>query len=474
VNDILLGIDLGTTRLKVSAFSLDGNLHHQSAKRHREHRDDLGAWQAPDDWWLDTAELVRTTVAAAAPCRVAGLSLSGRAGAGIFADAAGSVLVPPWTDARHRTWQRRLREHPAAGAVAPYATALAAKYLWVREQNPELASRIRHAFHAKDFLLYRLTGAHLTDWSSGPDGPHWPLSMLEAFDVDPTLLPAPALPWQLAGHLTTDAAAALGLPAATPVAVGAHDGICANVGVGAARPGDCAITLGTHAVVRQVTASHVAGGNRFYGLPPDRHVIGGNALMGGRAADWFLDLLGIGEAERESAFARMDDAAAALPVGADGVRFLPFLGGQVAPRVRPRARAAFAGLGLQHGAAHAYRAVLEGTAFAVREIFDQVSGWCGEPRRVRITGSGARSPVWRDILAGVLERPIEYSDAAVEGRGAAIFLAVALGMHPDYDTAADAMVPVLGVAEPDSSQADAYRTALADWRRVDGLGLGAG
>lgn len=469
MNDILLGIDLGTTRLKVSAFSLDGTLHHQSAKRHRERRDALGAWQSPDAWWSDTVELVRRSVAAVGPCRVAGISLSGRGGAGIFTDAAGQVLVPPWSDARHRVWQKRLREHPAAPAGAPYATALAAKYLWVREHDPERALRIRHAFHAKDFLLYRLTGAHLTDWSSGPDGPHWPTALLEAFDVPVTLLPQPALPWQLVGTLAKGAAAELSLPAHTPVAVGAHDGICANVGAGATRPGDCAITLGTHAVVRQIVAQSIPGANRFYGLPPDRHVIGGNGLMGGRAADWYLDLLGIGEAEREAAFARMDGMAAAVPVGAEGVRFLPFLDGQVAPRMRPRARAAFAGFDIQHGAAHGYRAVLEGTAFAVREIFDQVTGWCGEPRRVRLTGSGARSALWRDILAGVLDRPVEYSDAAVEGRGAVIFLAVALGLHADYDRAADVMVPVLGAVKPRPEHLDAYRAALADWRRVDAL-----
>jgi gluconokinase len=472
VKAILLGIDLGTTRLKVSAFSPDGTLHQQCAKRHREHPDAEGAWQDPEAWWVDTAELVRAVVDGLRPCRVLGISLSGRGGAGIFTDAAGVVLVPPWSDARHRVWQRRLREHAAGTQAPPYATALAAKYLWIREHDRDLAGRIRQALHAKDFLLQRLTGVHLTDWSSGPDGPHWPAALLEAFDIGPELLPAPALPWQLAGTLTDAAARALGLPRATPVAVGAHDGICANVGAGASRPGDFAITLGTHAVVRAVAPGPIAGANRFYGLPPDRHVYGGNGLMGGRAADWFLDLLGVGETDREAAFARMDTAAGLLPPGADGVRFLPFLDGQAAPRQRAQARAVFAGLGIRHGSAHSYRAVLEGTAFAVSEIFAQVAGWCGEPRRLRLTGSGAKSALWRDILAGVLGRPLEFSDHAVEGRGAAIFLAVALGLHSDYDQAADAMVPVLGVAEAPPDVVDAYRALFADWQQLAALAGG--
>ena len=222
-------------------------------------------------------------------------------------------------------------------------------------------------------------------------------------------------------------------------------------------------------MVRAISRQPPPGANRFYGLPPDRHVIGGNALMGGRAADWFLDLVGTGEADRAEAFARMDAAAASIPPGADGVRFLPFLAGQSAPRQRPDARAAFAGLMLHHGAGEAYRAVLEGTAFAVRQIFTQVEGWCGAPARVRLTGSGANSRVWVDMLAAVLGRPLEYSDQAVEGRGAAIFLAVALGRYPEFDKAADVMVPVLGVARPDPSMVAAYQAVFDDWRRLDGL-----
>ena len=469
VKEILLTIDLGTTRLKVAAFSPAGTLHQQLAKRHQDQVDDLGGWQDADAWWADTIALVRKLRAGLGEHAVLGLSLSGRGGAGVFTDAAGVVLAQPWLDGRHRHWQRQVRDSAIGQGLSVYAAALLAKYLWLREQQPALAARIRRAFYAKDYLLYRLTGAHLTDWSSGPDGPTWPPAVLDTFAIDRGLLPTPALPWEIAGTLTAAAAAQLQLPAATPVAVGAHDGICANVGAGAGRPGDFAITLGTHAVVRAISRQPPPGANRFYGLPPDRHVIGGNALMGGRAADWFLDLVGTGEADRVEAFARMDAAAASIPPGADGVRFLPFLAGQSAPRQRPDARAAFAGLMLHHGAGEAYRAVLEGTAFAVRQIFAQVEGWCGAPARVRLTGSGANSRVWVDMLAAVLGRPLEYSDQAVEGRGAAIFLAVALGRYPDFDKAADVMVPVLGVARPDPSTVAAYQVVFDDWRRLDGL-----
>jgi sugar (pentulose or hexulose) kinase len=307
----------------------------------------------------------------------------------------------------------------------------------------------------------------VTDHTSGPDGPSWGTAALEHTKTSLAQLPRPALPWEIGGVLTAAAARALGIPSGTPVVVGGHDGICANVGAGAGFPGAYAITLGTHAVVRAITATRPAGAYRFYGLPPGRHVIGGNGLMGGRAADWMLDLVyGADDRARARHFREMDAAAAAVPIGAHGARFLPYLGGQVAPERRPGARAGFTGLGADHDRRTLYRAVLEGVAFAVREIFAQIEGWCGAPSVVRLTGSGAKSALWCDILAQCVGRPLEASDEAVEGRGAAIFAAVALGDFADYDEAASLMVPVRRRYEPDPARAPAYAAAHAAWRRA--------
>jgi sugar (pentulose or hexulose) kinase len=470
MNGVLLSIDLGTTRLKVSAFAPDGSLLAWRACRHRDRSDGGSIWQEPDEWWQDTIALVAEVSADLSLLigghEVLGISLSGRGGAAIFADAAGEVLVPPWSDGRQSAHRAALEAASGRSPPAPYTAAMLAKLLWLKAEVPAVYQRVRYAFYAKDFLLFRLTGAHLTDWSSGPDGPSWPSPLLAALGLDEAVLPAPALPWQLAGGLTPSAARLLGLPAGTPVAVGAHDGICANVGAGASRPGDYVVTLGTNAVVRAVADRPRADAYRFYCLPEDRQVVGGNALMGGRAADWFLDLLGADRAERDAAYAHLETGAAQVPVGADGVRFLPYLGGQVAPERHPAARALFAGLRVDHGSAASYRAVLEGVTFAVAEVFDQVHGWVGEPRAIRLTGGGARSGLWTAMLAAVLERPLLQTDGAAEGRGAAIFLACALGMHTDYDAAADAMVAPVGQVQVDAGLSAAYRDVRADWTRL--------
>lgn len=465
-SDLLLTYDLGTTRLKTAVFTIDGDLVGAEARRHQEHRDGVRLWQDADAWWRDAVGLTRTLLdrLAVDPVRLRALSLTGRAGAGVFADAAGRVLVHPWSDGRHRETLARLNPDRQ---FATYGATLVAKYRWLKDHEPATAARIRHAFFGKDFLLFRLTSAHRTDPSSGPDGLAWDAELTARAEVPATHLPTPGLPWEVAGETTANAARALGIPPGLPVAIGAHDGISANVGAGATRPGDYALTLGTHAVVRAISDRAPDGARRFYGLPPDRHVIGGNALWGGRAADWFVDLCRDGP--EPSGLATLDEAAAAVVPGADGAIFLPYLGGRSAPRTDLAQRAAFAGLHLGHGRAHLFRAVLEGVAFALAEILDQVEGWCGRAERLRLTGGGTGSAVWREILATVLDRPLEYSDTAAETRGAAIFAAVALGLHADFDAAADVMARSWRRLDPDADRAARYRELYRRWRAAHGV-----
>jgi xylulokinase len=379
------------------------------------------------------------------------------------------VLAGSWSDRRHDAQlQRLIAWRREGGHLANYAAALLAKILYLREVEPGVAAHIRHAMYAKDFLLFRMTGEVVTDPTSGPDQDDFDPRALAYAEVDRDTVPRVAMPWAVGGTLTGAAAEALGLPAGIPVAVGGHDGICANLGAGAGTVGAYAVTIGTHAVVRAVTAEVPPGAYRFYGLPPGRHVIGGNAVMAGRAADWFLDTWfgAPSEDERPAIFAAADAEADAIAPGADGVRFLPFLAGQVAPEARPGAAAAFAGLRATHGRAHLYRAVLEGGAFAVRGIFEQVRGWCGDPTVVRFTGSGAQSETWRRIIVDTLGWPCEVTDHVAEARGAAIDLAVALGLYRDVDEAAAAMVRPTARLEPDPAAHERYSAIYAHWQRV--------
>jgi xylulokinase len=471
MTDAFLTFDLGTTRLKAAAFTTDGELLDQHTARHEEHVVGTERWQNADGWWRESVRLGARIVERLNTDgrRVCAISLTGRGGAGVFTDASGNVLVQPWSDDRHRAELAELRAWRKGNAdLSEYGAALLAKYLWLVRQDPRHRTRIARAFYAKDFLLHRLTGTHLTDASSGPDALAWDPRALERATVPASVVPTPVLPWLIAGGLDSDAAAALGLSTGIPVAVGAHDGICANVGAGASRPRDYALTLGTHAVVRAVVETAPPGARRFYGLPPDRHVLGGNAWMGGRAADWFVDITTNDSIEaRDARFGVLDAAAVDVPIGSRGIRFMPFLAGRVAPASRPRATATFAGLRATHSQADLYRAVLEGTAFAIGAVYEQLAAWCGPARVIRVTGGGAASGLWLEVLAAVLKTPLEATDTAVEGRGAAIFAAVALGMYSDYDAAADAMVRVTRHITPDDSVVAQYEAVHRDWLEVE-------
>ena len=487
----ILAIDLGTTRLKVVAFDRDGRLLAREATRNLEEQavaEDGSARvsQSPDRWWAETVELTRRLLARPDldGYEVAAVSLSGRGGGFVATDEDGAVVAGSWSDRRHAEELRALMAWRASGYhLANYAAALLAKWRWLQQHEPATAARVRQVIYAKDLLHLRLTGDAVTDPTSGPDRHDFDSDALGALGIERSLLPRVAMPWAVGGEVSAAAAEATGLPAGTPVAVGGHDGICANVGAGAGEVGTYAVTIGTHAVVRAVTAEAPAGAYRFYGLPPDRHIIGGNAVLAGRAADWFLDGWHDhpSEERRAEVFALADGEAAAIAPGADGVRFLPFLAGQVAPEARPGATAGFVGLQARHSRAEMYRAVLEGGAFAIRGIFEQVRGWCGDPSVVRFTGSGAQSEVWSRIITDALRWPCETTDHVAEARGAAIYAAVALGWYDDVDAAAEAMVHPTARLEPDPVAADRYDEAYQDWRAVsealrplDGRAVGGG
>ncbi|XOV88960.1 MAG: FGGY-family carbohydrate kinase [Pseudomonadota bacterium] len=461
---VILTFDLGTTRLKVAAFDYAGTLLGQVSRRNLEHQAGQSRWQSADAWWQDavqaTGELMATTGLKATD--VQGMSLSGRAGAAVFVDGKGQVIQDPWSDNRHGTILAELTvDTPRTSAG--YGPALLAKYCWLRTYKPDVARQVKYILYAKDFLLYRLTGQAITDPSSGPDG-SWDAALLDRGEVDAQLLPAVRLPWQLAGVLADPAAVALGLAPGIPVAVGAHDGISANIGAGAIAPGEYALTLGTHAVLRTITRQFPAGARRFYGYPPDRHVIGGNALFAGRLLDWFLDnWFDQDESDRQNLFARLDAEASEVPAGGHGITFQPFPRGTIAPAVRPGARAAFLGMQTETTRIHLYRAILEGTAFALRDILDQLTSWTQAPSLVGVTGSGAKSSTWTGILANVLEEPLTLTDGASEGRGAAICFATAVGAFSSVESAVSGMVNPVRVVEPTKGQVETYRELRQQW-----------
>lgn len=444
----LLGIDLGTSNLKAATFTPDGELIDQRSAPVREYQNGAARWQNADEWWRSAVELIRSLE----PGRVEGVALSGRANAGVFLDRDLDVIVQPWADLRHRRALAALTRTDTH--LSTYGAGLVSKINWLRDHQPHVYRRARYAAYAKDLLFLRLTGEHKTDWSSGPDQASW--GSLEQTTLD--LLPEPALPWDVGAGVRREAAQATGLKEGVPVAVGAHDGVAANVGVGATEPGTWALTLGTHAVVRAVVDEPHPF--RFYVMPENRHVIGRTTLAAGRAIDWWCRTANL---DRTKLIAAAQEA----PAGAEGARFYPYLHGQIAPRLDRSRRGRLVGLTDRHDPAMITRAIIEGVSFGIAACADALAATIPRPTTIEVTGGGIQNRLWLQILADVLALPLNLGDAAVEARGACAYLAYGLGRYGSVEEAAATMRRTTGVMEPGAIGAEKYAPIRADWEKAE-------
>ena len=465
LSETILVFDQGTTRCKICLLNLRGECIGLETIRNSEYRRHSVSWQSAQEWWHGATGATKKLLSRLdmTSQRVVALSVSGRAGAGVFLDNGGEVIVDPWLDQRHHPELVEIKDQ--FPDLALYAATLLSKLLWLRRNDAHLFQRIAHAMYAKDFLVFRLTGNAVTDPSSGPDGLDWPAQALRNLEIAPDLLPRPELPWGLAGYLTEHAASELGLSPGLPVAVGAHDGICANVGAGVIAKGEIALTLGTHGVSRTIIEAQPAEGvTRFYCYPTGKHVIGANALMAGRSLEWFLDQSPDARPDRNKLFQEYDDFVLKAEPGAGGASFYPYLDGQISPTLDRKARASFHGLTTQTTQKQMYQAVLEGASFAIAESFLQLSGWIPQVSRVSVTGSGAKSKPWVQLLANLINQPLETTDGVSESRGAAIFAAVLIGKYPTIEKAVVHMVQTEQTFNPDIELSRIYQQLFKQWR----------
>jgi sugar (pentulose or hexulose) kinase len=471
---ILLSLDLGTTNCKAVAFDPAGVELARAEESYPTHAPAPGAYeQKPADWLVAVASVLRDVAAALdqRTDRIVGLGLSGWGPGLVLLSADGEALneaSPTWQDTRSVPYGERLIHDLGAewiGGGMP-TSGFPAKLAWARDAWPELVGRTAWALGVKDFVLHWLTGEIATEESSGPYGDEWPVHVIEAAGWRAEQLP-PVLPaTDVGGGLLPERSGPLGLAAGLPVVMGLNDGASATLGAGCHRPGDGVVSLGTNGVLRVLRderppASVCLDAALFrYPFVDGLWVTGGFALSGGNSLRWLRE--SAFSSDGNTSYERLLEVAAAAPVGALGVTFLPYLVGRGTPSPNAEARAAFVGLGVEHGRGELVRAVLEGVAFALGDIEDALSAAGWEIDRLMVTGGGARDPLWRSIVAGALGHDVTYTRGD-SNLGAAIVLAVARGVHADYPTAVQAMVGGEETPLPDTDL-DAYREARARYR----------
>jgi xylulokinase len=458
---LVLGLDLGTQSCKAvvcdARFAVRGE-HSASYATQRPAPDraeqDPGAWEAA----LAISVGGALAAAGAGPDDLAAIALAGQLDGCVAVDASGAPLHPAliWQDRRATAEAARAPDSlfELAGQLAD-ASHLAAKAAWLRA-NGVAAAR----FHQPvSYLVERLSGeavldpAHasttmLCDLAAGA----WSAVLLDAFDLTPAQLPRIAPSCSVAGVLTAAGARLLGLRAGTPVAVGTGDDFATPLGAGAIAPGAHVIcAIGTAEVVGALATTPVldrAGAEPMvetHAYPSGAFFIENPGWLSGGAVRWATALLGL------ASDAELDALAAAAPPGAGGVTFIPALAGAMTPVWRPHARATLHGLAASHGREHVARAVLEGLAFACRDVVDRLAalGLVAPATRALILGGGARSDVWTQLRADVLDRP--HQRAAHRDTcpvGAAMIAGVAAGLHADLRAAAAELPPPRDACAP--------------------------
>ncbi len=499
--DTLLGIDLGTTGVKAALFAAEDG--HVLASAFFEyplmHPQPGWAEQNPADWWDATVKAIRACLAGARqhnvwPRDVRGVGLSGQMHGVVLLDEHDEALRPCiiWADQRSDAQCRWITERVGAARLIelvsnPALTGFSApKLLWVRDNEPEIFARVKTVLLPKDYIRYRLTGVKGMEISDAAgtcllDVKHgaWSREVLAALALDPALLP-PVIPADaVAGSITAEVAAQTDLAPGTTVAGGGADNACGAVGNGVVQSGLALVSIGTsgvvlaHADTPQVdTSGPVPRVHTFNHAVPNAWYLMGVTQGAGLSLRWVRDNIGLPESAMErwagvDAYELLAKEAGFVPAGSDGLIFLPYLQGERTPHLDPYARGGWIGLTASHDRRHLVRAVLEGVAFSLKDCFGIIREQGLPIEQVRATGGGAKSALWRQIIADILGVELVTTNAT-EGPafGAALLAGVASGVYPSVQQACAATVRVVEHTPPRAELAGVYAGAYETYRAL--------
>jgi xylulokinase len=477
----LMGIDVGTSGLRaivvdaasgrvLGAATADYPLltpHPQWAEQH------------PRDWWRAAQTAIPEALrrAGGRGGELVALGLTGQMHGLVLLDEAGAPIRPAllWCDQRTEAQcaeiHRRVGlERLKAIARNPALTGFTApKVLWVREHEPEAYARVRRALLPKDYLRLLLSGEYATDVADASgtlllDVPRrrWSDDLLAALEIPRSWLPEVYEGPEVVARVSAAGAGATGLPEGLPIVAGGGDQAAGGVGNGIVGPGLVSCTVGTSGVVFAATEAVTDAPDALqmfcHSVPGMWHVMGVTQAAG-LSLRWVRDHLAAGDggATGDAAYERlMADAAGAAP-GCEGLLFLPYLMGERAPHLDPEARGGWIGLTARHTRADLVRAVLEGVSYSLRDCLALLEAAGIAVADVRASGGGARSALWRGIMADVFGRPVAVLENA-EGPafGAALLAGTGAGAYPDVATACARTLREAGRIEPDPGRREVY------------------
>ena len=454
-----VGIDLGTSAVKLVLMDEKGSVQNIVSKEY-ELRFPQAGWaeQDPEDWWDQTVAGLENLLAGVDKSLVRAISFGGQMHGLVALDENDRVIRPAilWNDGRSQEetdylnqviGKKRLTE--LTGNIA-FAGFTAPKILWMKKHEPENFARIRRIMLPKDYLAYRMTGVH--SWE-----------MMEICSVQESWMPALFESYEMTGTLLPEAAKLLGFSSSVKIAAGAGDNAAAAVGTGTVGPDRCNLSLGTSGTLFITTSTF--GVDPANALHSFAHADGSFHYMGCMLSAascnnwWMTDIL------RTSDFAAEQEEITAL--GENSVYFLPYLMGERSPHNDPSARAAFIGMSMDTSRADLLQAVFEGVAFGLRDSLEAARSMGVAPETATICGGGAKSPLWKTIIANILNLSIQTVEVEEgPGYGAAILAAVSDGAFANVEEACRKIVRVSGTTEPDPVLAEKYQNRYETFRKL--------
>ena len=474
-----IGVDLGTSAVKLLLMDEEGNIKNIVSKEYPLFFPHPG-WseQNPSDWYEKSIEGIKELTEGIDKSQVAGIGFGGQMHGLVTLDKEDQVIRPAilWNDGRTGEETDYLNQVigkeklSACTANIAFAGFTAPKILWMKKNEPENFERIEKIMLPKDYLAYRLSGTHCTDYSDASGmllldvkNRCWSKEMIEICGIREEQLPKLFESWEVVGTLKEDVAKELGLPSSVRIVAGAGDNAAAAVGTGTVGDAQCNISLGTSGTI--FISSREFGVDQYNALHSFDHADGYYHLMGCMLSAascnkwWSEDILGTTDYGAEQ--------AAIQKLGENRVFFLPYLMGERSPHNNPDARGVFFGMSMDTTRADMTQAVLEGVAFGLRDSLEVARSLGIRLERTKICGGGAKSPLWKKIIANVMNLKVDVlENEQGPGMGGAMLAAVGCGAYPDVETIAKKFVKVVETVEPDPDLTAKYEERYQKFRTL--------
>ncbi len=474
-----IGVDLGTSAVKLLLMEADGKISKIVSKEYPLYFPQPG-WseQKPEDWFSKTMEGLKELLSECDKSQVAGISFGGQMHGLVILDKDDNVIRPAllWNDGRTYEECDYLNNVIGKDKLSEYTANIsftgftAPKILWIKNKEPENFAKIEKIMLPKDYIAYKLSGVHCTDVSDASGmltfdvkNRCWSKEMMDICGIKESQLAKVYESYEEVGTVLPVIAEELGIPTTCKIVAGAGDNAAAAVGTGTVGDGMCNISLGTSGTI--FISSDKFGVDENNALHSFAHADGHYHLMGCMLSAascnkwWMDDIIGTTDYAAEQ--------KAIEKLGENHVYFLPYLMGERSPHNNPNARGTFIGMTMDTSRADMTQAVLEGVAFALRDSFEVAKSLGIKIERTKICGGGAKSPLWKKIIANVLNVKVDVIESEEgPGYGGAMLAAVACGEYASVEEAAAKLVKVIDTVEPDADLVAKYEERYQQFKEI--------